>query len=291
MKYAWIKDCKEGYTVSLMCKVLKVSTSGYYDWSKRKPGKRQQRRGILTDAVKASHRGSYEIYGYRKVHEDLVQEHKLDCCKETVRKIMKENGLKSRVKSRFVRTTDSDHEFKCAENILDREFAIYCPDKVWMADITYVSTKEGWLYLSSIMDLYGRRIVGWAMSDRIDTNLVSDALGMAFMHRGKISDLLHHSDRGSQYCSDMYQEVLQRNGITCSMSRKGDCWDNACMESFFGSLKTEWIGDKKYETRAEAQKDIFFYIEMFYNTQRRHASLGYVSPAEYEALYAKEHAV
>lgn len=160
-----------------------------------------------------------------------------------------------------------------------------------MADITYVGTEAGWLYLSAVMDLYGRRIINRAMSERIGANPVGDALDTALMHRGKTTtDLLRHSDRGSRYCSDMYQEVFESNAITRSMSRKGDCRDNACMESFFGGLKTEWIGDGKYETKEEAQKDIFFYIEMFYNTQRRHASSGYVSPAEYEARYAEEHA-
>ena len=282
MKYKWIDEHKERFPVKDLCRVLSVSSSGYYRRLRRPPAQRDIRRAVLATAVKASHARSHEIYGYRKVHEDLIQEMKLECCRETVRRIMREAGLRSKVKHKWVKTTDSNHRYQVAENILDGDFSVDAPNKVWVTDITYIPTEEGWLYLAAVLDLFGRRAVGWSMSKHIDAKLVSDALGMALTQRGVGRDMLHHSDRGSQYCSDMYQELLKRHGIRCSMSRKGNCWDNACMESFFGSLKAEWTKGKRYATREEAKSDIFMYIEMFYNRRRRHATLGYVSPVEYE---------
>lgn len=289
MKYAWIQRYRQRYPVQAMCTLLEVSPAGYYGWLRHTPSPRDQRREQLTQAIVRSHQRSYQVYGYRKVHQDLVQDYQIDCCRETVRRIMRAQYLRSKVKSRFVRTTDSRHDYQVAANILGGAFQVPQPDQVWVADITYIGTDNGWLYLAAIMDLFGRRIVGWSMSKHIDTKLVQDALGMALLHRGKIKGLMHHSDQGVQYCSDMYQAELVRHGITCSMSRKGNCWDNACMESFFGSLKSEWIRGRRYATREEAEKDVFFYIEMFYNTQRRHESLGYITPVEYEARYEKDH--
>lgn len=288
MRYKWIEYYKLRYPVDLMCRVLEVSPSGYYDWVDRPASRQKGRRRELAEAIQFSHERSFKIYGYRKVHEDLTQEMKIQCCRETVRSIMRATGLKSKVKRKFVRTTHSDHEYPVVGNVLDGKFCVDRPDKVWVTDITYIRTSEGWLYLAGVMDLFARRIIGWSMSARIDTALVTDALGMALTKRGIVKDLLHHSDRGSQYCSDMYRKTLRKQGITCSMSRRGNCWDNACMESFFGSLKTEWIDEKRYETREEAKKDIFMYIEMFYNRQRRHETLGYVSPAEFERKYRED---
>ncbi len=256
MKYAWVKKNTEQYPVTSMCKVLKISKSGYYDWRNRKPGKREHKKQILQNEVQRFYLRSHGVYGYRKVHEDLVQESKIKCCLESVRLAMRDNGLISKVKKKYVVTTDSNHDYKCADNILNREFTVDRPNSVWVADITYIWTDEGWLYLSGVMDLYGRKIVGWSMSEKIDKQLVIDALKMALTHREITGDLKHHSDRGSQYCSDKYQKILRDNGIMCSMSRKGNCWDNACIESFFGSLKTEWTNDKRYKTRKEAEKDI-----------------------------------
>jgi putative transposase len=287
VKYKWIDRYKLRYPVDLMCRILEVSPSGYYSQLHRPKSNRAQWREKVADAVKFSHERSYRIYGYRKVHEDLAQEMKIECCKETVRRTMRACGLRSKMKRKWIRTTHSDHPYQVAANVLDGNFMVDQPNRVWVTDITYIPTGEGWLYLAGVMDLFGRRIVGWSMSPRIDTQLVSDALGMALKQRGMGKDLLHHSDRGSQYCSDMYQRILRRHGITCSMSRKGNCWDNACIESFFGSLKSEWVPGKRYETREEAKKDIFMYIEMFYNRQRRHATLGYVSPVEYETRHVE----
>jgi len=287
VKYAWTQEHDKEFPVAVMCKVLQVSASGYYGWLERKPCAQQQRRQDIAQAAARFYFESKRIYGYRKVHQDLLDVN-IVCCEETVRRIMRDIGLYSRVRRKFVLTTDSDHSMAVAENLLDRNFTAAVPNQKWVADITYIPTYQGWLYLACVMDLYSRRIVGWAMSEHIDSALVISAMKMALSRRRPETDLLHHSDRGSQYASDLFQDLLDDNRIVCSMSRKGDCWDNACMESFFASLKTEWLAEKKYETREQAKNDVFNYIEMFYNRKRRHAALGYLSPAAYEELYEKE---
>jgi transposase InsO family protein len=223
------------------------------------------------------------VYGYRKVREDLVQEQKLSVCRETVRSLMQDAGLRSKAKRKFVVTTDSNHTHPIAENLVARDFAASAPNEKWVADITYIRTREGWLYLAAVMDLFSRRIVGWSFSTHIDAALVCEALKSALLRRHPGSDLVHHSDRGAQYASLVFQDLLAVHGISCSMSRKGDPWDNACMESFFDKLKSECFGDNVFNTFAEAERELFWYIEVFYNRVRRHASLGYVSPATYEA--------
>ena len=287
MKHAWIREHDKEFSVSSMCDVLQVSTSGYYSRPGHKPSAQRQRREHIAQAAARFYFESERIYGYRKIYEDLRQAN-IDCCRETVRRIMKQIGLFSRVKRKFVHTTDSDHGIAVAQNLLDRDFTAAAVNKKWAADITYIPTEQGWLYLAAVMDLYSRRIIGWAMSEHIDSDLVTSALQMAISQRKPQTGLLHHSDLGSQYASDDFQDLLEDNGIVCSMSRKGDCWDNACMESFFGSLKTEWVRDKKYSSFEEAKKDIFKYVEIFYNRRRRHASLGYLSPAAYEELNGNE---
>jgi len=287
VKYAWIREHAGEFPVALMCTVLAVSTSGYYEWLLRKPTARQEKRKAIAEKAAAFHARSRGIYGYRKVHRDIMKETKLVCCAETVRRVMRENGLFSKVKRKFVRTTDTRHSLPVAENLLARDFTATAPDQKWVADITYIRTLEGWLYLAGIMDLYSRRIVGWAMSERIDTELVSQALNMALRHRQPAPGLLHHSDRGVQYASEAFQDILTRCGIECSMSRKGNCWDNAVQESFFGKVKVEHVRDRVYATREEAKLDLFWYIEVFYNRIRRHAALGYVAPAEFEARGVK----
>ena len=267
-----------------MCRVLDVSSSGFYAWQDRKPSAQQQRREHVAQAAAESYLQSNRIYGYRKVWEDLL-EAGIVCCEETVRRIMSELGLYSRVKRKFVVTTDSNHHEPIAANVLNRDFNASEPNQKWVADITYIATQQGWLYLAAVMDLYSRRIVGWSMSDSIDTALVESALDMAIRQRRPDAGLVHHSDRGVQYASGDYQEKLKDLDIVCSMSRKGDCWDNAPMESFFGSLKTEWVYGKTYASREMAKNDLFKYIEVFYNRKRRHASLGYVSPVASEQRY------
>ena len=270
------------YPIRLMCRVLNVSVSGYYAWKYRKPSAQQQRREKLSDAVETFHADSKRAYGYRKIHEDIVERFDEPCCLETVRRIMKEKGLRSTRGRKFVVTTDSNHTMPVAENILDRDFEANAPNQKWAADITYIPTHQGWTYLATVMDLYARRIVGWATSKRIDTALVSQALHKAIKERQPGKGLLHHSDRGSQYASKEYRKILGLFKVTCSMSRKGNCWDNAPMERFFSSLKSEWLRDKIFPTHQAATTAIFEYIETFYNSKRRHQALGYQSPTNYE---------
>jgi putative transposase len=281
VKYAWIKSNTKHFPLTQMCRVLMVSLSGYYECIKRPACQHMIRRQSIAQAAAHSYFESNRIYGYRKVHEDLLQDN-INCCSETVRRIMRDIGLYSRVKRKYVVTTDSDHSFKIADNILNRNFTADSPNQKWAADITYIPTNSGWLYLAVVMDLFSRRIVGWSMSKNIDSELVQNAMKMAILHRNPDKGLIHHSDRGVQYAAQDFQDLLYDNDFICSMSRKGNCWDNACVESFFGSLKNEWVKDKTYESFKEAEIDIFNYIEVFYNRKRRHASLGNVSPAEYE---------
>jgi putative transposase len=281
-----MKEHSGSVGVPVMCKALDVSDSGYYEWLDREPSAAQKRKDILRDAAIRSYFQSNRIYGYRKVCHDLTASG-VGCCDETIRRILQQNGLFSRVRRRFVVTTHSKHSLSIADNILDRDFAAAEPNRKWAADITYIPTGEGWLYLACVMDLYSRRIVGWSTSDSIDSKLTCEALNMAIRNRHPGNGLVHHSDRGVQYAAEAYQKILARCRIECSMSGKGDCWDNACMESFFGKLKTERVDHMKYATRKEAAKDLFNYIEWFYNTRRVHRSLGYVSPARYEEMRSK----
>ena len=283
MKYAWIQKHRKQFPVSVMCRAFKISTSGYYDSVKRTPCPRLIRRQSIAQAAALSYFESHRVYGYRKVYADVVEG--IVCCKETVRRIMRDIGLFSRIKRKFVVTTNSDHALAIAENILNRDFTADRPNRKWVADITYIPTKMGWLYLAVVMDLFSRRIVGWSMSDTIDSVLVQSAMKMALADRRPGAGLIHHSDRGVQYASGDFQDLLEDHKAVCSMSRKGNCWDNACVESFFGSLKNEWVRGKIYESVENAKKDIFNYIEVFYNRKRRHASLDNVSPVIYEEVY------
>ena len=284
MRYAWIDQQRDCYPLKLLCRVLQVARSGYYAWRRRTPSTTAQRRQQIGQAARQSHRNSHGTYGYRRVHRDLVDDQEIACCRETVRRVMAELGLFGRPTRRFVKTTDSNHEEPIAANRLQRDFTATRPDQKWLADITYIRLTEGWLYLAVILDCFSRRIVGWSLSRQIDAALVCAALEMALRRRCPQGDLVHHSDRGVQYASGSLRKLLQREGLTMSMSRKGDPWDNAMMESFFGSLKTEWI-DTGYATEAQARMEVFKYIEMFYNPTRRHSALDYLSPAEYERRY------
>jgi putative transposase len=282
VKYAWIEEHVQQFSVSQMCRVLTVSSSGYYEWRDRAPSVGAVKHEALQAHVKKVYEESHGIYGHRKVHQELIDEYKATCCVETVRGIMKQKGLRSTTARKFVVTTDSGHAMPIAENILDRDFNPERPNEKWVADITYIRTYEGWSYLAAVMDLYGRRIVGWAMSKRIDAQLVADALNNAVRARSPAPGLMHHSDRGVQYASSHFQGLLKTQQIKCSMGRKGNCWDNACIERFFKSLKGEWIGDTIYISHEAANAAVFGYIEMFYNTKRRHAALGYKSPRQFE---------
>jgi putative transposase len=279
--YRFIEEHRDQWPVRLLCDALDVSPAGYYAWRDRPTSARQQRRGALLVQIRAIHAEFQARYGSPRVHAELVARGH-ECCVNTVAAVMQENGIASRTARKFRCTTDSNHGLPVAENLLDRQFNPEAANEAWVADITYIPTREGWLYLAAVEDLYSRRVVGWSMADHLESRLVVDALALAVQRRLPGEGLLAHSDRGSQYASDHYQRLLAQHGITCSMSRRADCWDNAPMESFFASLKKELVHDADFATRAEARAAIVEYIEVFYNNQRRHSSLGYVSPAEYE---------
>lgn len=286
MKLRWIDEHQDVFPVRAMCQVLGVGKTCFYEWKTKPSSPGSDRRQRITEAVHRSFEASHQIYGYRKVFQDL-REWNIACCPETVRRVMKENGWFSKVKrvSRRASTTNSKHNDPIAPNILDRDFTATKPNKKWVTDITYVATDEGWLYLAAVEDLFSRRIVGWAASDTLMTSLVADALRDAIGKRLPGGGLLHHSDRGSQYASLEYRNLLEVNELSASMSRKANCWDNAPMESFFGSLKSEWLNFEIFDTREQARASIFEYIEVFYNRRRRHESLDYVSPMEFEHQY------
>ena len=283
MRYRFIQAHRNEFRVWLMCRVLEVSRGGFYLWLKRPESQRSVENGRLVEAIRAIHRESRGVYGSPRVHARLrAQSGRYG--RNRIARLMREMQIQGKRRRKFRVTTDSDHTLPISGNILDRKFTIGMPNKAWVADITYIATKEGWLYLAGVMDLYSRRIVGWAMGSRISRHLVERALWMAICNRGPKPGLLHHSDRGCQYASHDYRKLLERRGIVCSMSRKGNCWDNAVMESFFGTLKTELVYHREYETREEARSDIFDYIEVFYNRQRLHSALGYRSPADFEKM-------
>lgn len=284
MRFAWIKTHEDHWPMSLMCRVLRVSRSGYYAWKDRPMSHRAKRRMELVDQIRQAHEFSRRTYGSPRVYRQL-KENGVPCCENTVANLMRDNGLASKVKKRFkVRTTDSRHEHATAPNTLDQAFEQPEPNRTWASDITYIPTREGWLYLAVVLDLYSRRVIGWAMADRLKASLAIEALTMAIDQRRlpKDAGVLHHSDRGVQYACDAYRTMLTAQRITCSMSRTGNCYDNAVVESFFGTLKTELTHHEDYQTRQQAMQSVFEYIEVFYNRQRKHSSLGYVAPAQFE---------
>ena len=283
MKFAFIAEQLSHLPVEVPCDVLEVSRSGYYAWRDRPASSHSRRREELAVQIRAVHADNRGVYGSPRIHKALRAQGR-SVSENTVAKVMRIQGLRGKVKRKFVpRTTDSAHAQPIAPNVLDRQFAVEAPNRKWAGDITYIPTDEGWLYLAGVIDLHSRRIVGWSMADHMQTDLVADALTMALARRRPPAGLLHHSDRGVQYASDAYQSLLHDNRIQVSMSGKGDCWDNAVMESFWATLKTELIHHEHYATREQARRSIFEYIEVFYNRKRLHSSLGYVSPEAFEA--------
>jgi putative transposase len=281
MTFRFIEGHKDCWPVRLMCHTLEVSAAGYYAWRERPPSFQEQRRDSLLGSIQGIHSKVKHRYGSRRIHAELRASDQ-GCSVNTVAKLMRDNGIRAKTARKFRCTTDSNHRLPVADNVLDRQFDPEAPDEKWVADITYIPTREGFLYLAVVEDLYSRRVVGWSMAGHMESRLVVDALEMAVQNRLPGEGLLAHSDRGSQYASEHYQGLLGKHGIECSMSRRANCWDNAPMESFFASLKKELTHDANFATREEARAAIFEYIEVFYNRQRRHSSLGYVSPAEYE---------
>jgi len=272
-----------------MCRALGVSRAGYYAWRSRRPSTAEVRREELTEQITTIHAQVKGRYGSPRVHAELLARGH-ECCVNFVAKLMRRAGIAAKTKRRFKQTTDSNHSMPVAENVLGRQFDPEEPNASWCADITYIPTREGWLYLAVVEDLFSRMVVGWSMSETMTSRLAVGALEMALARRSlRGSSLVAHSDRGSQYASEHYQRRLLDERITCSMSRRGDCWDNAPAESLFASLKKELVHHEDYATRDQARASIFEYIEAFYNRARRHSSLGYVAPAEYERTHNPTH--
>lgn len=280
MRFAFIAKHRGIWPVSWICGALGVSRSGFHAWLVRAPSARAQSDVEVGEKVRASFKLSDRTYGARRVWHDVLAEG-FSCGLHRIERLMRQQGLRARPRRRGLPKDNGDRSV-IADNVLDRQFAADKPNQKWVADFTYIWTAEGWLYVAAVIDLFSRRVVGWSMSATMTAQLVTDALIMAIWRRGKPDALLHHSDQGSQYTSEQFQRLMMDNGVTCSMSRSGNCWDNAAMESFFSSLKTERIRRKVYRSRDQARADVFDYIERFYNPTRRHSTLGYLSPIDFE---------
>lgn len=283
MKYAFIHKQRKHHHVNLLCRVLKASRSGFYRWLKSDMSNHKKRDIELKKEILTVFAETKQIYGSPRIHASL-QNNGEKCSKKRVVRLMQELKIRSKIKKKFKVTTDSRHKRAVAPNHLNRDFNPDQKNLVWASDITYIRTHEGWLYLSVIMDLFSRKIVGWSTSDRINDKLVIQALKKAVETRKPKAGLYFHSDQGKQYASEEIQSFLQNHEIVCSMSNKGDCWDNAVIESFFDSIKSEWVFHESYKTRQQAYQSLFEYIEFFYNRKRLHSTIGYLSPVEYEAI-------
>lgn len=282
MRFRVIEDCREEYPVRVLCGALDVSASGYYSWRSRPKSVRTSENERLLDAIRRLHEQHRHRYGVPRIHAAL-QEEGWTASRGRVARLMRRHGIRARRRKAFrVCTTDSKHALPVAPNLLDRNFQAVAPNAVWLADITYIPTNEGWLYLAVVLDLFSRKVVGWAMRDHMRTELPLAALTMAIQRQRPGPGLIHHSDRGSQYASADYTNTLKSNGIIASMSRKGNCWDNAPMESFFGTMKSEMEITSPYPTHEAAKRDLFSYIEGYYNRQRLHSAIGYITPEQAE---------
>lgn len=283
MKCRAIRAHTGRFPVRLMCRTLAVSPSGYYAWAIRPESRRMAENRRLVAEIRGIHAESRSTYGSPRVHATLqargqrVGEHR-------VARLMREGAIRAKMAKKWRATTDSAHPYPVVPNTLNRQFAVAAPNQIWAGDITYIWTAEGWLYLAVVLDLYSRRVIAWGMGSRLTQELVAGALTMAVERRRPASGLLHHTDRGSQYAAATYRELLAGHGLTASMSRRANCWDNAVVESFFHTLKTELVHHRRYRTREDATQDVFEWIEVFYNRVRRHSTLGYRSPAEFEKM-------
>ena len=288
MKYAWIDSQRDQYPLPTLCTTLSVSLSGYQAWKRGGTPNRKR----LTDAqllllIQSIHAEVKGAYGSPRMARE-IRDRGYPAGKDRVERLMKAHHIRARHKRRFKATTDSQHSLPVAPNLLNRNFTPSAPNQVWTADLTYIWTAEGWLYLAVVLDLFNREVVGWSLKPRMTADIVIDALAMAWFRRRPAPGVIHHSDRGSQYASHAFQARLKEYGMTCSMSRKGNCWDNAPTESFFNSFKNERMHGTRYATRAEAIADAFDYIEPFYNRKRKHSTLGYASPQAYLANWLKQ---
>ena len=287
MKYQFIDQQKGTHPVSLLCRALGVSPQAHYQWHKREPSPRSRSNKVLLEQIRSVHQKSRRTYGSPRVYQDL-REQGVVYSRKRVARLVRAHGVRARNVRRSRATTDSAHALPVAPNLLDRQFTAPAPNRAWVTDITYVPTREGWLYLCVFLDLFSRRIVGWAMSERMTAELVTSALSMAVQQRHPQAGLLIHSDRSSQYASEFYQRHLSHYQFVCSMSRKGNCWDNSVAESFFHTLKGELIHHADYQTRAQARAEIFEVIEVFYNRVRCHSTLDYQPPLLYERQYQQQ---
>lgn len=287
MRFQFVAAEKAEYGVALVCRCVAVSSAGFYAWHRRRPSDRDEADRRLAVEIAAAHAASRRTYGSPRIHEELQAQGRR-VSRKRVARLMRTQGLRGRRRCRQPRTTDSQHPWPVADNVLNRAFDVATPNTVWAGDITYLATREGWVYLAVLLDLWSRRVVGYAMSNEPTRGVVLDALRLALDRRPRRSGLTHHSDRGSQYASHDYRARLGAEGIACSMSRRGNCWDNAVVESFFGTLKTE-LAETSWPTRAAAVAAVTDYIDMFYNRQRRHSSLGYLSPVAFELQQARGH--
>jgi putative transposase len=282
MKFAFIAKHRGIWPVAWLCEALGVSRSGFHAWLTRSPSRRAREDEAISVKVRASFVASARTYGARRVWRDVLAEG-LSCGLHRIERLMRAQALRARPRRRGLpKDTGERLATAVAPNVLDRQFVAQRPNQKWIADFTYIWTAEGWLYVAAVIDLFSRRVVGWSIKAEMTAQLVTDALVMAIWRRGKPDALLHHSDQGSQYTSEQFQRLMAENGVTCSMSRSGNVWDNAAMESFFSSLKTERTARRAYRTRDQARADVFDYIERFYNPARRHSTLGYLSPIEFE---------
>jgi putative transposase len=285
VKYAFIRGHERKYPIEVMCLVLRASKSGYYDWRQGRVSPRLLRRQQLLEEIKRIHEESRGNYGSPRITREL-RNRGIVVNKKTVAEVMKENGIQAKHRKKFKATTNSKHKLPLAKNRLKRNFNAKKPNQAWVSDITYIRTDEGWLYLATFIDLFSRKVVGWSMSERMTSDLVVDAFRMALFRQKRKAPKVVHSDRGVQYASEAFRNELKAHGCKRSMSKKGDCWDNAVAESFFGTLKTELVHHEKYKTREQARLSIFDYIEVFYNRRRLHSYLNYVSPEDFEKSMA-----
>ena len=282
MKFAFVAKYRSVWPISWLCQTLDVSKSGFYGWLNHTPSLHSRDDEALTASIRTSFHSSDRTYGARRVWKDVLAEGQ-PCGLHRIERLMRINALKARPRRRRIPADTGLRAIHAiAPNVLDRQFHAAAPNRKWIADFTYIWTKEGWLYVAAVIDLFSRRVVGWSMSANMTAQMVTDALIMAIWRRGKPDALLHHSDRGSQYTSEQFRQLMQDNGVTCSMSRSGNVRDNAAMESFFSTLKTERTARKNYQTRNQAKADVFDFIECFYNPKRRHSTIGYLSPMEFE---------
>lgn len=282
MRFAFIEENEHDFQVAALCKTFGVSRSGFYNWQKREVSKTAQKNETLLGEIEVIHDQTNQTYGSPRVHEELLGRGH-SCCVNTVAKLMRQNELRAKTKKKFIATTNSNHARPVAENLLNRRFdSPQQPNEVWVSDITYLWTDQGWVYLAAVVDLFTRKVVGWSLDYSMTTDLVEQALLNAIRLERPPCGLMIHSDRGSQYASARYQQLLKGHGMICSMSRKGNCWDNAPMESFFATLKKELTHHERYKNRQAVRRSLFEYLEVFYNRIRKHSALGYQSPVQFE---------